>query len=292
MTGMVVVAARAVAAVLLLASATFSFAQETGGISFEVASVKRAVVADHDAPLFIRGGPGTPDPGRIVFERQNMMRLLYAAYGLDFDQVSGPAWLGTEIYSISVKVPPGTTEDQVKLMWQNLLAERFHFKAHMIQKDFPVYELSVLKGGLKLHKSREGPVRQEPGFPVLHEGEKRAVSRVPPRNARETFRDYSMAEFVKELGWPLSAMAPLYGLVLGRVIDRTGLDGHYDFTLEYAGGRGPGGAFPEPLPDGQLDTAPFLTEALRQQLGLVLVEKKAPVDVLVVDHADRIPTEN
>jgi uncharacterized protein (TIGR03435 family) len=104
-----------------------------------------------------------------------------------------------------------------------------------------------------------------------------------------------MAEFVEEqLRWPLMTALRSYGAIaLGRVVDKTGLDGKYDFTLEYAGRRNsPGGAFPDPLPDAEADTAPFLFDALRQQLGLILTEGKAPLDVLVVDHADKVPTEN
>ncbi len=70
------------------------------------------------------------------------------------------------------------------------------------------------------------------------------------------------------------------------------MSGTYDFTFEFAGFMGPGGAFPPPLPDGETDTAPYLFNALRQQLGLTIEERKRPLDVLVVDHADKLPTDN
>jgi hypothetical protein len=114
----------------------------------------------------------------------------------------------------------------------------------------------------------------------------------PPRYLRGTYRNYSITEFILDLRFPLSEMARSGGLVLGRVIDKTGLTGHYDFSFEFAGFRGPGGDFPPPLPDGQSDTAPYLFDALRQQLGLSLEPKKAPLDVIVVEHVDRFPTEN
>jgi uncharacterized protein (TIGR03435 family) len=297
---MAIAAARAVAAFLLVSACGSHIATAQSpesvkfSVRFEVASVRPAV-RDEDAPSFMRGGPGTSAPERITFERQPLVRLLNVAYGLDYDQISGPGWIGTELYSVVAKVPPGTTQEQVKLMWQGLLAERFHLRTHFIKKDFPVYELSVAKSGAKLRKSGEGPVKQEPGFPVPPSGQKWGISMVLPRNTRLTFRDYSMEEFVREqLAWPLSTFLASYGAIaMGRVVDKTGLDGRYDFTLEYAGRRNSaGGAFPQPLPDGQADTAPFLFDALRQQLGLMLEEKKAPLDVLVVDHADKIPTEN
>jgi uncharacterized protein (TIGR03435 family) len=290
------IAARTAAVILLFAvlGAEVVVAQGAGSVKFEVASVRPAV-RDEDAPSFTRGGPGTSDPERITQQRVPLVSLLVTAYGLDYDQISAPGWVGTELYSIAAKVPPGTTKEQVKLMWQDLLAERFHLKAHLIKRDFPVYELSVAKGGPKFRKSGEGPLKQEPGFPAPPAGEKWAISVVPPRNTRLTVRDYSMAEFVRQqIEFPLCTFLAAYGAIaMGRVVDKTGLDGKYDFTLEYAGRRNsPGGAFPQPLPDGQADTAPYLFDALRQQLGLILEEKKAPLDVLVVDQVDKVPTEN
>jgi uncharacterized protein (TIGR03435 family) len=273
-----------------LMSAT-ALAQPPRTIKFEVASVKPAA-RDKDAPSVMQGGPGTSDPERIVYQRQSLSRLLCVAYGIDFDQISGPSWLSTELYTVTAKVPPDATKEDLRLMWQDLLAERFHLKAHVIQKDFPVYELSVAKGGPKLQKSGEGPVKEEPGFPVPRAGEKWALSIAPPRNTRQTFRDYSMAELVQQLRWPLGATAGTGTVAMGRIIDKTGLDGRYDFTLEFAGYRAPGGAFPPPLADGQTDTAPPLFDAVRQQLGLTLEQKKAPLDVLVVDSVDRAPAEN
>lgn len=270
------------AGVLLLSLCGLVIAQDPVHFKFEVASVKPAASNNNGRP-FIHGGPGTSDPEQITYDYQSLVRLLIAAFGLDFDQISGPDWLGTERYTIVAKVPPGTTKEQLKLMWQDLLSERFHLKSHLIKKDFPVYELSVAKGGPKFH--------QEPGFPEPRSGEKWAV-RPSPRDVRLTFRDCSIPEFAGRLGWPPSTIAGFGALAMGRVIDKTGLNGLYNFTVEFAGSWGPGGAFLSPLPDGQADAAPSLFFALRQQLGLKLDEKKAPLDFLVVDHVDKLPTEN
>ncbi len=259
-----------------------ALAQESDHFKFDVASVKLAA-PDDDAPSYMRGGPGTSDPELITYQRQPLSRLLAVAYGLDFDQISGPGWIGTDLYSIVARIPPGTTKEQLRLMWKDLLLQRFHLKTHFTQKDFPVYDLSVGKGGPKF--------RQEPGFPVPPAGEKWAL--LPsPRHIRMTCRDCSMVDFAERLGWPLSTIGGSGGLAMGRVFDKTGLDGLYSFTFEFAGRWGPGGAFLPPLPDGQADTAPTLFAALRQQLNLKLEEKKAPLNVLVVDHVDRIPAEN
>ncbi len=223
-----------------------------------------------------------------------MLRLLAVAYGLDWDQISGPSWLGDEYYAVDAQVPPGTTKGQVKLMWQNLLAERFNLKIHFTTKDASAYELSVAKNGPKLRKSGEGPAQQEPGFPVLGPNSRHGLLTAPPRNVRQTFHGYSMTEFCQELAWTVSEEGQQGWsgyLSLGRVVNNTGLDGTYDFTLEFAG-RFQSGAHPPPLREGEIDTAPTLFDALQQQLGLKLEEKKAKVDVLIVDHVDRVPTGN
>lgn len=229
---MIIAAVRSLAALLLFQTA---FAQR---FRFEVASVRPAS-ADRDVPTFLRGGPGTSDPERITYQRVTFERVLYAVYGLDFDQVSGPPWIGTELYTISAKLPQGTTKEQLKLMWQDLLAERFHFQSHFTRKDFPAYELSVAGSAPKLRESGEGPAKEQPGFPVPQKGRKWAFSVAPPRTVRFTFRNASMADFIHQLAWPLSTMVRGNELALGRLIDKTGLEKTYDFTFEFAGFRGP-----------------------------------------------------
>lgn len=252
-------------------------------LKFEVASVK-PVPAGSDVPVRMRGGPGTDQPELITYTNVTLARLVCLAYGVNFDQVSGPSFIGKDTYAILAKVPPGTTKEQVTLMWRDLLSERFHLKVHTIKKDLPVYELSLGKGGPKF--------RIEPGFPVPRADAKWAQGRIAPRTTRLTFRNASMAEFIQRISWALSTPTRENELTVGRIVDKTGLEGSYDFTLEFAGWLGPGGASPEPLPEGQTDSAPFLVDAIRQQLGLIITEGKAPVDVLVVDHVDRVPTEN
>lgn len=274
-----------------------AFAQ--AGPKFEVASVKPAG-PDHDGPPQFHN-----DPERIAIDRATLLGMIKSAYDptsgydavhmLDWDQISGPAWIATEPYSVEVKIPPGTTKEQLRLMWQNLLAERFHLQVHFGSKEFTVYELTLAKAGPKFRKAGEGACPSEPGFPAPTSGAKRAMSYGPPRNTRQTFCDSSMVELAERLSWPLSEISgQVYAghFTLGKVVDRTGLEGYYDFTLEYAGRPAQGGSHPEPLPEGEVDTAPNLFDALRQQLGLVLVEKKTKLDVLIVDHVDRVPTEN
>lgn len=260
-----------------------AFAPAQQQLKFEVASVRAVPVGD-DVPVRTRGGPGTDQPELITYTNVTLARLVSLAYGVHFDQISGPSFIGKDAYAVAAKVPPGTTKEDVKLMWQDLLSDRFRLKVHTIKKNLPVYELSLAKGGPRF--------RVEPGFPEPRAGEKWAMTRVQPRTSRMTFRNTSMAEFIQRISWAFSTLTRENELSLGRFVDKTGLEGNYDFTLEFAGALGPGGASPEPLPDGQTYAASFLVDAIRQQLGLIITEGKAPFDVVVVDRVDRVPTEN
>ncbi len=265
---------------ILFATSAALAAQNQSEPKFEVASVKPAG-PQHDGPYVYRD-----DPEHITYERIILLSLIQRAYfsptagshhTLDFDQIIGPAWLGTQFYSIDAKLPPGTAKEQLILMWRDLLTQRFHLKVHFATKEFTVYELTVGKNGPKFKKSGEEPQTQQPGFPVPPPGAKRAMSFALPRNIRQTFRGASIGDLVDQLRWPLSeqsGQAYANTTTLGKVIDKTGLDGSYDFTFEYAGTPSPGGAHPPPLPDGQADTAPYLFDALQAQLGLKLEEKK------------------
>jgi len=275
------------------------------GHGFEVASVKYAGPYNNDGAPVQRGGPGTPDPDRITCENIPMLAYLARAYGLDFGQISGPPWLSTEQYTVIATLPSGTTKDQLPEMWQGLLEERFHLAVHHAAKDLPIYELVIAKNGPRLKNSARNPgqpvagsgrlLADRDGFPVLTPGVHQAVFQATvdgERVTRETFRDYSMEDLVKNLAWPLGCTEWEHVICTGHVVDKTGLTGKYDFTLEYAGVYYPGGAFPPPREDGQPSRAPSLFDAVQQQLGLQLREVKAPMDVLVVDHVDKIPTEN
>jgi uncharacterized protein (TIGR03435 family) len=273
---------------------------------FEVVSVKYAGSYDSLQTASLRGGPGTSDPVHIVWERVLMLQLLNRAYGGDFDQISGPNWIDSQEYTIRANLPPGATKDDLPKMWQRMLEERFPLAVHHRKEEFPVYELLVAKDGPRIQKSAAGagqavaggsrPTRGGDGFPVLPPGVHHAMFQATEngvRITRETFRDCSMAQLVQELAWPLGApSAWQHVLSVGRVVDKTGLSGSYDFKLYYAGAHYPGGAFPQPGQDAEFGAAPTLFDAIQQQLGLKLQETKALLDVLVVDHLERMPTDN
>lgn len=220
---------------------------------FEVASIKAA-----------NSGAGRSStkltPGAVIIENAPLMKCIALAYGISEDRagaIAAPDWLESERFDIEVKFPPNTPQDQVRVMFQNLLADRFRLKVHRESREGTVYVLVAAKNGPKLKQSAPGT----PGRVGLTAG--RLSAQAAPMSA---------------LADRLSS-APFQ---LGRqVMDRTGLTGLYDFTLEW-------------MPDvpGQSEPGPSLFTALQEQLGLKLETQKAPVDVLVVDSVEKTPTGN
>jgi uncharacterized protein (TIGR03435 family) len=219
------------------------------------------------------------------------------AYDVKEYQVSGPAWLNTERYDIIAKVAEGATKEQVNLMWQNLLAERFGLMLHHESKEFEVEELVIAKGGHKLKETTVDPAAGlDPGPPKFDKsGELAGPGFV------STFRAGGQAHTVAK-AQRLSKLTAMLGGVLRRpVLDKTGLTGKYDFSIEFnidlrefgLPPPGPGGTAPAAAPvDAAGEPGPDLAAAVQQQLGLRLVGGKANLDVLVIDKAERVPTAN
>jgi uncharacterized protein (TIGR03435 family) len=313
-----------------------AFAQTTAGTpSFEVATIKPAAPpATSMGPgggmriamrMGARGGPGTADPGQITYSGMPMKDLLVNAYGVKTYQVSGPSWMDTERFDIVAKVPPGASKDDVKLMLQNLLAERFKLTLHREKKDLPMYALVVAKNGPKMKESPpDDPDAKDDSAPLdpaaaaanrqkAIESAMRAMGRggdmpqLPPGAGRGT--SMMMMNGRARMTSPKQTMAQFAEWLVRQldrpVVDQTGLTKKYDLALDYApesvGGRGPmGGMLPPPPPGGEggapaepdAQAAPSLFSALQEQLGLRLEQKKGPVDMLVVDRLEKTPTEN
>ncbi len=117
---------------------------------FEVASVKPSPPVHPGDRVYFgppRGGPGTPDPGLITWTYARLRDLLMTAYDMKTYQVYGPDLMNTERYDIIARVPAGSTREQVNVMWQKLLAERFGLVLHHESREFQVEELVIDKGG-------------------------------------------------------------------------------------------------------------------------------------------------
>jgi uncharacterized protein (TIGR03435 family) len=274
------------------------------------------------------GGPGTSDPGRVHYPYMTLKNLMTTAYEVKNFQVTGPAWLDTERFEISATMPPDTTKEQFHLMLQNLLAERFKLTLHRETKELPMYSLVVTKNGPKMKESaaapppKEGdqpgpaPLPERPtmgadGFPVIPLGGRAGIFNIM-MNGRA--RMIAQQQTMKDLADRLT------GQVNRPVKDETGLAAKYDFTITYEpdmGGRGPmpgmpgpaGGAMIAVAPPGggagggggggvggavpaSDDPLPNLFAAIQSQLGLKLESKKGPVELIVIDHVEKTPTEN
>ena len=274
--------------------------------NFEAASVKptdpKSAPANsaRDAQATLRGGPGTNDPGRISYANITLQSLLITAYGAnckvqadECDQIVGPPWLRSNRYDIDAKIPAGTTPEQFRVMLQNLLAERFQMTVHHETRDLPGYDLTVAKSGAKLIASpaselgsddATGPLVKfgKPGEPpqLLRAG----FMIFPYKGTRSTAnhaigREQTLADITKILGQ----------LTTSHILDKTGLTAKYDFTLDWV----PDGVTMIQEADGPEIAPPHgIPTALEDQLGLKLVRTKVALDTVVVDNANRIPTEN
>jgi len=291
--------ARRIAGIAVAALACLGLAQAQAPdpkLVFEVASVKPSPPYDPAVGMVVRmrGGPGTNDPGRITIENFSLPNLIRAAYALRSYQFSAPNLSETETFNISAKVPDGTTKEQSLVMLQNLLAERFKLVVHHEQKEIPVFELVVSKGGSKMtpppSKNDDSappppppntarlpgpPALGADGYPVLGAQQKNGMAVMNGR-ARMRASNESMAKFATALA----------GQTGRPVEDKTGLEGEYNIELYWSSE----GARPNAAVD--LDTGPTLMEAIQDQLGLKLQQTKGQVDILVVDHVEKTPTEN
>ncbi len=220
---------------------------------FEVASIR--MIQEKDV-VPLSGSPISPSGAGLFTMREVTLEQAIAwAFGIDQNRLSGgPDWLNTQYYEISAKPEgdAGLSYAQVKPLLQQLLLERFHLAYHRETKDVKGYALVVAKGGAKLKVSKE-----QAGFGYILNGRILAQN----RNA--------------------AALASMLALPLGQpVVDETGLKENFDFDLNFA-----------PM-DGSDLPLPSIFAAVEEQLGLKLVSQMVPVEVLVVDHVDRVPTEN
>lgn len=274
-------------------------AQVVNGPRFEVASVRKAAPPPAGSGVRdgVRGGPGTSDPSQVTYTSLRLKDLLLTAYGVNDYQISGPDWLDTERYDIAAKIPLGTSKEQFAVMLQALLTERFQLNTHHETREQTVYALVVAKGGPKLKPwvslpGAPAPPASNPGAPPA--AGKDGFPVVQPGHFAMTARNGHLYIAARKL--PLARLANSLARQLGRpVLDRTGLTGEYDYRLEFSTDGLTAGipAGPPQVPDPTIEhDAASLFTALEEQLGLKLERKKSPVDMLIVDHAERDPIQN
>lgn len=295
--------------------AACALAQSAPAPSFEVASVKPAAPMPGKAGEIMRAGG---DPGRIDDLNFSLRDLIRQAYQLKDYQIVGPEWLGSERYDVMAKVPEATSTGQKWVMLQNLLAERFRLQVHREKKDLPAYALAVAKGGPKLKQHVDAP-EDAGGGPSADRGAARYTAPHAFRAGPDGMPTGGRAGMMMmgpgrmmAVGVPLGQFVDLLSHYLSEpVVDETGLTARYDIKLQWTPEPGEGPMLPmgkmvghEPAgapppgggdskgPDAAADSLPPLPIALQQQLGLRLEPKKLPLEILVVDHARKVPTEN
>ncbi|HEV2500306.1 MAG TPA: TIGR03435 family protein, partial [Terriglobia bacterium] len=278
---------------------------------FEVASIKPNRSGDDKMNLMM-----SPS-GRFSANAMSAKTLIELAYHLKSDDqlVGAPSWVNTEKFDIEAKADDAFVQkmrkmsfdeggQQMRLMVQSLLADRFNLKASRETQERPVYVLVVAKNGPKLTPTKLPPPGQmgaRPPGPPGHGGSVGEGVRMRPGQLT------CMGVATSFLAEVLSRQPELAGRI---VIDETGLKGRYDGSLKWtpefqrggmAGGpgptevSGPGGA---PGGNGQAAdgteadaSGPSIFTALQEQLGLRLKPAKGPVEVLVIDHIEP-PTPN
>jgi len=236
----------------------------------------------------VTGGPGTKDPGRIIYRNISISNLIIRAYEIPPYHVIGPESLLNLRFDVSATFPPETTHDEFTSMLRHLLRDRFSLSSRSVQRNMNVFRLVVAPGGPKLKVSRGLDQRQKDqvgrngsttvdsdGFPVLpSDGLVEAHSLGP---SGDQIKLTAVAQ-------PISAIARMLQARLDEdVIDETGLTGTYDFHLAYVPGE-------VSLADDA--AAPNLETAVKTELGLKLIHGKRNVTVLMIDHVNRIPKEN
>lgn len=287
------------ASLTLTAAAVAAVTIATVAQTFEVASIKLNTArrgpltsfetAVYDLPMAVMPG------GRFRLTAVPTRRLIQLAYGVREFQISGePSWVNDERYDVDAKAEGTTSSDQIRVMLQALLADRFKLAVRRETRTGRVYDLVPARGGLKITptppggcydpRSPSGPPPVFLGPLVQCDGWRRRVLTPPPDR-----QDRIEAVAVR--------MATLVDFVIDDVsrpvLDKTGFEQPFNFVLEFTPNlavsdyRGP-----STLPDaGPAATPVPISTALQEQLGIQLRSTEAPVETIVIDRIER-PSEN
>lgn len=274
------------------------FAQSAPKLEFEVASIKPSPPMNDNVHVGLH-----IDGAQVSCTQWNIQDYIRIAYRLKTYQVEGPDTITGQRYDIAAKLPPGATREQVNEMLQNLLADRFKLTFHRIQKEFPVYALVVAKGGAKLKESNLDGIDpsklSKPPDSVAASGSAAGVNVDLGQGAYFSLTNNKFS--VKRL--TMARTADVLGRFVDRpIVDMTNLTGIYDIELPLSAEDYQGMLIRSAitagvtLPPGaeryaMSDIGESLASAL-QAVGLKLEPRKAPLDVLVVDHVEKNPTAN
>lgn len=244
------------------------------------------------------------DGSQVSVARFSLNDYIGMAYGVKNYQISSPDWMASERFDISAKLPAGAAPKDVPAMLQSLLEERFQMKMHRESTELSSYALVMGKGGLKMQESppdaaQAGQDSGQRGINVAASGEAAGATVSYGNGSFFTFANNRLE------GHKLSAalLADVLARMTDRpVIDRTDLKGNYDFVLELSpedframGIRAAIAARvampPQAVQMAEAASGDSLFSSV-EKLGLKLESRKAPVEVLVIDHAEKAPTDN
>ena len=230
---------------------------------FEVATVRRSPPPEGAT---ININVGTVRNGKVTFANASLSDCLKFAYGIvSDDQIAGPDWIKSRAvrFDIVAQALPDTPRDQLALMLQPLLSDRLKLQLHHEPRTMPFLALTIGKNGPKLTpattQNDANPSRPNTAF----------GGRISSNRMSMLLFSTLLSRFERQT-----------------VVDMTGLKGEFEINLEWTPDSGSTTA-PADAPRG-----PSIFTAVQEQLGLKLESRKAPLDVLVVDHAEQIPADN
>ena len=276
-----------VAVALLLVTAVLSAQQRIpagpppNGPTFDVVSIKRVTEIRNRHTI------GEEPGGRFVISGVAISAVIHEAYPSDTSDLRGaPDWVGADFYDVTAQAGREVSKEQMGAMLRAMLADKFKLAVHYEMQQGPVYALVLARADGRL-----GPnIKQNDLDCDAIQAARRAGSKesfpatsngVPACGTRMVGEDVGLKVLLGAR--PLSALATMIRGTMERVvIDKTGLKGNYDVTLNYT---------PVPKPNPAPGDPPNIYTALQEQLGLKLEADRAPLKVLVVDRIER-PTEN
>jgi uncharacterized protein (TIGR03435 family) len=255
---------------------------QTSAPAFDVASVKPNKTGGMGTRIMFQPG------GRFTADNITLKFLIRLAYDVqDFQITGGPSWITSDKYDVEARAEGASkddmrsmTEEQRKAdmerrrqMIQALLADRFKLALHKESKDGPIYALVVAKAGLKIKELPPDPNPPDP---------KTMPDKPDPKHPFRGGMRMGRGELTGT-GIKLTFLAEALSNQVGRkVVDQTGLKGDYTFELKWTPDENQGDASASSDVNG-----PSIFTAIQEQLGLKLEAQKAPVDLLVIDHAEK-----
>jgi uncharacterized protein (TIGR03435 family) len=276
-------------AVLPVVAAVAVFGQPASRPRFEVASIKPA---GDQGFMMVRP---LPNGLRGVSSLKLLMQSAYTAQA--FQIAGGPAWIDSERFTIDAKAAGNPSRDQISLMLQSLLEERFQLKIHRETRELPVFDLVLARGGPKLPSPKEGGCDDSTDpLPEVTGGRMPPPGSGPAPPTRCGGLDVILQAGGARMSGgkiPMPELVRMLSVVVGRtVVDRTGFTGLFDVRLDFL----PDDSTPNmpPPPPGAASSdamSPSIFSALPEQLGLRLASAEGPVDVIVIDRVER-PTAN